>query len=211
MGYAVYGAKGSGSAFVEATLLEIGVDYEFRAIDAKNHAQRGAEYAAINPHRKMPTLITPEGETLTESAAIVMTLAERHPEAALLPAPASRERAQALRWLMFAVGELYPLVELMDYPARFADEGEEAAGRLRARALAHWRSRWQTLESQLSNAPYLLGSRFCAADLYLAGLSRWDLPRAWRLEHIPKVERLAVAVAERPALRELWATNFPYP
>ncbi len=211
MGYAVYGAKGSGSAFVEATLLEIGVDYEFRTIDARNHEQRGAEYAAINPHRKMPTLITPEGETLTESAAIVMTLAERHPEAALLPAPASRERAQALRWLMFSIGELYPLVELMDYPARFADEGEEAAARLRERALEHWRGRWRTVESQLTEGPYLLGSRFCATDLYLAGLSRWDMPPEWRSRHIPKVERLAQEVASRPALRELWAANFPYP
>ena len=61
----------------------------------------------------------PQGETLTESLAILLTLAERHPGAGLLPDTASPGRAAALRWLSFVVTEIYPLVEINDYPQRF--------------------------------------------------------------------------------------------
>ena len=81
MGYVLYGADGSGSCIVEAALAEIGADYDLIPVKLANEAQRDAAYATVNPHRKLPTLISPDGETLTESAAIVLTLAERHPEA----------------------------------------------------------------------------------------------------------------------------------
>lgn len=206
MSYVLYGANGSGSSVVEATLRELGVPYELRAVDVANHAQRGAAYTRINPSRKLPTLISPQGETLTESAAILLTLVERHPEAELLPPIGGPDRARALRWLLFVAGELYPVMELIDHPERFAGEGARAE--LRETALALWRQRWRLVEDELSEGPYLLGARFCVADIYLAALSRWDMPRAWRLEHLPKLERLADTVASRPRLRELWPRHF---
>jgi RNA polymerase sigma-70 factor (ECF subfamily) len=68
-----------------------------------------------------------------------------------------------------------------------------------------WRDRWRIVEGALDAGPFLLGERFCATDLYLAALSRWDLPSAWRAANLPKVERLAAEVAQRPALREVGA------
>jgi len=208
MGYVLYGANGSGSSIVEAALAEIGADFEVRTVDSAHGAQRDAAYAAVNPHRKLPALVTPEGETLTESAAIVLTLAERHPHAELLPPPASPARARALRWMLFAATELYPIIEIVDYPERFAPDEASKPG-VRATALEIWRSRWGTVEATLGGGPYLLDDRFCATDVYLAALSRWDLPAEWRAAHIPKVDRLAAAVAGRPAVRALWARHFP--
>ena len=62
--------------------------------------------SSIAPQRKVPALLTPQGETLTESAAILLTLDDRHPEAALLPPPGTADRAQALRWLLFISSEV---------------------------------------------------------------------------------------------------------
>mgnify|MGYP001823158105 CR=1 FL=1 len=101
MTYTIYGAPGSGSGIVEAACAELGVDYEPRDLDARNGEHLGRAYAAVNPHRKMPTLQTEDGEIITESVAIILTLDERHPEAGLLPPPGSKERAQALRWMLF--------------------------------------------------------------------------------------------------------------
>lgn len=208
MAYRVYGAHGSGSSIVEATLAELGVPYEFERVDAANHAQREAPYTEINPHRKLPTVITPAGETLTESVAILLTLLERHPAPALLPPIGSEPRAQALRWLMFAASGLYPVVEIIDYPARFSSDDTHASS-VRDAALETWRTRWRTVEAGLGDGPFLLGEALCVTDIYLAALSRWDLPPDWRTEQLPKVTRLAEAVRARPALHEIWARNFP--
>ncbi|MEM6992937.1 MAG: glutathione S-transferase family protein [Myxococcota bacterium] len=218
MGYVLYGANGSGSSIVEIALAEIGADYALEIVDAANAAHRDAAYAAVNPHRKLPTLVTPEGDTLTESAAIAITLAERHPDSGLLPPPASAARARALRWMLFAAAELYPIVEIMDHPERFAPDEATRPG-VRDTALQIWRSRWRTVEGSLGEAsaaadsapagPFLLGQTFCVADVYLAALSRWDLEADWRAANIPKLERLAAAVAKRPKIRELWPKHFP--
>lgn len=63
MAYILYGANGSGSSIVEAALVELGIDYQLAPVDLATKAQRDSEYAAVNPHRKVPTLLTPEGET----------------------------------------------------------------------------------------------------------------------------------------------------
>jgi GST-like protein len=207
MGYVLYGANGSGSSIVEAALAEIGADYALHPVDMAKAAQRDAAYASVNAHRKVPTLISPEGETLTDSVAIVLTLAERHPNAALLPPVGSHERALALRWMLFAATELYPIVEIVDYPERFSPNDACKPG-VREMALEIWRSRWPTVERALGEGPFLLGGEFCVTDVYLAVLSRWDLSNEWRAANIPKVERLAGAVAERPKLRELWQRHF---
>ncbi|MGF1509000.1 MAG: glutathione S-transferase family protein [Myxococcota bacterium] len=208
MPYLLYGARGSGSSIVEGALMEAGADYGFHSIDLASQAQRSDAYASVNPHCKVPTLVGPDGETLTETVAILMTLDERYPHAALLPPPGSRERATALRWLMFAATELYPVVEIIDYPERFSGEKPcEAA--VREKAMQTWRTRFTTLEDVLAEGPFLLGSGFTVADLYFAVLSRWDLPSDWRSRHLPKLDRLAGAVAARPKLQPLWQRNFP--
>jgi glutathione S-transferase len=97
----------------------------------------------------MPKLESEDGEVITESVAILLTLDERHPDAGLFPPPGSKDRAQALRWMVFMATEMYPLVEMVDYPDRFADSAD-AAEAIRRRAEeksggsagACWRPMW---------------------------------------------------------------------
>lgn len=207
MSYVIHGAPGSGSAIVEAACAEIGVDYEVRDLDARNDEHRGEAYAALNPQRKMPTLELPGGEVLTESLAIVITLDERHRDAGLLPLPGSPARAEGLRWMCFLATEMYPLVEIMDYPERFAPEAAKDA--VRERALGLWRDRWRVLEGGVSGSPYALEGGFSAVDLYVTLLSRWDLDPSWRRDELPKVEAIAEAVHARPRLEPVWARHLP--
>lgn len=208
MTYVIYGARGSGSGIVEAACAELGVAYEARDLDARAGEHRGDAYAAKNPQRKLPTLEIDGDEIVTESVAILLTLDERHRDAGLLPPPGSRERAQALRWMMFMATELYPIVEIIDHPERFAgSSASEAVEAVRERAKALWHQRWEVLEANVAATPYCLASGFSATDLYLTVLSRWDMEAAWRQEHLPKVERIAAAVRERPALAKVWARH----
>ncbi|MEM6731400.1 MAG: glutathione S-transferase family protein, partial [Myxococcota bacterium] len=146
-----------------------------------------------------------DGEVITESVAILLTLDERHPEARLLPPLGSTDRAQALRWMLFLATEVYPLVEMTDYPERFADAGPHAET-LRARADALLRERWQVLEANLIDAPYCVASGFSATDLYITKLSVW-LDEAWRQDNLPRVEAIAQSVRARPSLARVWARH----
>ncbi len=206
MPYTVYGNRRSGSAIVELALAVIGAPFDIRDVSLDDEAQRGEAYAAINPARKLPALVTPGGETLTESLAILLTLDERHRDAALLPAPASAARATALRWLCFVATEIYPLVEISDYPERFAGESDPQSARERARAL--WRERWSLLERQASGDPWLLESGFSLLDLQVAVVSRWTRQDAWRERELPRIEAIARAVASRPDCAPAWSRHF---
>ena len=205
MKYTIYGAPGSGSGIVEAACAEIGVEYEVRDLDARNDEHRGEVYEAVNPHRKMPTLEAEDGEIITESVAILLALDERHRDAELLPPPGSKDRAQALRWMLFLAAEMYPMVEIIDYPERFSSSADGAAA-LRARADELLRERWRILEANVTGSPYCLASGFSATDLYITKFSVW-LDRDWRLENLPKVDALTSAVLARPALAVVWARH----
>jgi hypothetical protein len=90
MTYILHGDRRSGSCIVELALGEIGAHVELRDVSLEHDTQRSEHYASLNPSRKVPSLITPEGEILTESVAILLTLDERHRQAALLPPPGIR-------------------------------------------------------------------------------------------------------------------------
>lgn len=205
--YIVHGNRRSGSCIVELALAEIGAPYELREVSLEQGRQRGADYATVNPARKLPTLITPQGERLTESLCIVLVLDERHREAELLPRPCSAERARALRWLCFVATEIYPLVEINDYPERFSTDDQHAVA-VRERARDLWRERWRIVEANIEGDPWLLPSGPCLADFYLAVVSRWAHQDAWRPANVPRVERIAHALGARPASAPVWSRHF---
>ncbi|MEO1174855.1 MAG: glutathione S-transferase family protein [Myxococcota bacterium] len=205
MTYIIYGAPGTGSGIIEAACAEIGVDYEARDLDARNDEHRGANFSAVNPHRKMPALETEDGEVITESVAILLMLDERHREAKLLPDPGSKDRAQALRWMVFLAAELYPLIEIEDYPERFAEAGAPATA-LRARVKELIQERWRLVDANVAGTPYCVASGFSATDLYITKMGAW-LESEWRRSELPRIEAITAAVRARPALADVWARH----
>jgi GST-like protein len=208
MGYVLYGDVGSGSAMVEMALAEAGQAAELRAVPLEGDHQLRAEYRAINPMGRIPALVLPDGTVLTESLAILLTIADRHAEAALLPPPGESGRAVALRWMAVLAAEAYPQVTRWDYPARFSAD-EAAAPGIKDRALAMFREVLRVVESHAgltgdAARPFLLGARFSLADIPIAVMSRWCGGRAWAPAHLPRIEALARAVAARPAIAPIW-------
>ncbi len=208
MAYTLYTFIRSGGAMVEATLAECGAPFEVRAVDLRANAQRDPAYLAVNPHGKLPALITPEGDTLTETLAILLSLDDRHPAAGLLPPRVTPAREKALRWLAFAATELYPIIEIVDYPVRFAPSPDQAEA-TRGVAREIWRERLRRMEAQLTDpGPYLLGKTFCLTDIYWAVASRWGSQPGWTAANTPKLERLFEAVAARPKIAAVWGDRW---
>jgi GST-like protein len=206
MTYRLYGDLGSGAFSAEAALAEVGAPYEFELISLDKNEQKAPQFLSLNPSGKIPALRLPAGEIVTESLAILLTLADHFPHSGLLPAQAGPGRANAYRWLAFMASEIYPFVEIVDYPERFVPEGgsadalrEVARGRVRERLL---------LIERVSAGPYLLAGGFSLLDIYAAMFSRWSVGKDWRRVNLPRLTALADVVSKRPAIAPVWSRHF---
>jgi glutathione S-transferase len=203
--FTLYGDLGSGAFSAEAALAEAGAPYTFELVSLEKNEQRQPAFLAINPSGKMPALRLGEGQVVTESAAILLTLADYFPQARLLPPQASPDRAQAYRWLAFLAGEVYPMVEIADYPERFVPGGDGDA--LKKVARDRIRERLLIIERMIAG-PFLLAGGFSLLDIYAAMFSRWSLEADWKRAHLPRLMALADAVSKRPAIAPVWQRHF---
>lgn len=210
MTYTVYGAAGSGSVPVEAALTLIGAPYRVvEAVTWEGEAGRD-KVAPVNPMRQIPALITPQGETITESAAILIWLAERHPEAALAPEPGDPRRAQFLRWMTFVPASIYSMYWIRDVPSRLVGDDPGAQAEIDRRTLDRISSCWATMESQLQPGLFLLGDEMTVLDLYVAVVSRWRPLRPRFHQVAPRMGEVARRVDTLPELADFWPRRFAF-
>ncbi|PKM20340.1 MAG: glutathione S-transferase [Gammaproteobacteria bacterium HGW-Gammaproteobacteria-15] len=209
--YSIYGAAGSGSVAVEATLELIGAPYQVlvEAPTWEGEHQRN-KVAAVNPMRQLPVLITPDGEVITESAAILLWLTEQHPEAALAPLPGTATRAQFLRWMSFIPASIYSMYWVRDEPARLAGDDTDLYPQLLLRTADRIAQCWQIMASQLAPAQFLLGEQLTVLDLYVAVASRWTPGRNRFYSVAPLMADVVKRVDALPQLQNFWARRFPF-
>jgi GST-like protein len=207
VGMTLYGERGWGSVLIEAQLDWYGQDYEFREVgDLFKSAEARRKLAELNPVSQVPTLVMADGTVVTESAAITLYLAELNGDDSLVPAAGSSERLAFLRWLVFIVANIYPTYTYGDDPARFVS-GPEAQKDFRQH-VEDYRTRMYTVLEDQAAAPWFLGERFSAIDIYVCTLTRWEPGREWFEAHAPKLCGIAAAAREIDALRGAWQRNF---
>ena len=88
--YRLYWARNTGAFAPEAAMTLAGVPFERLAVDTDAGEHQGEAYRRLNPMGQVPLLILPDGTAMTESAAMLLHLADRFPEAGLAPAPGTR-------------------------------------------------------------------------------------------------------------------------
>jgi GST-like protein len=204
----LYGEPGWGSAIVEAQLAWLGLGHDFERVgDLFASAQARERLARVNPLAQIPTLVLADGEVMTESAAITLHLADLTGRADLVPAPDAPERARFLRWLVFLVAAVYPTYSYADEPARFVPD-EAARDGFRA-AVGEHAQRLYRIAEEAAAAPWFLGERFSALDIYVAVMSRWRPGRDWFADHAPRLHAIALRADVLPELAEVWARNRP--
>ncbi|HEX5379710.1 MAG TPA: glutathione S-transferase family protein [Phenylobacterium sp.] len=204
-GLTLFGARGSGAVPVEAALTLIGLPYE--RIDAytwdKDDPRSGDKVLGANPMRQVPALVLGSGETITESAAILIWLAEQHPQARLAPRPGAPGRAQFLRWMSFVSSAIYALYWVKDDPFRLVPDPAGHAA-LDARILDRVADCWRIMGGQVTPGRYILGDDLTVLDLYVAAVSRFRPRRKRFYEVAPNLEPVVRRVDDDPRLRDLW-------
>jgi GST-like protein len=131
--YRIFSALGSGGVPVEAAMSLIGLPYDVVEAPTWEGEAEQAKVAVVNPLRQIPALVTPAGETITESAAILIWLADRHPGGGSGPALDSPLRAQFLRWMIFVPASIYSLFWVRDEPSRLGGPDPEVQAGSRPR------------------------------------------------------------------------------
>lgn len=206
--YTLHGRPGWGSVLTEAQLDWYGLPYEFVDDgDLFEDAEARERLAKFNPLVQYPTLILPDGQVMTESAAITLHLADAANSFDLVPAPDDPTRPRFLRWLVFIVANIYPTFTYADVPARFVP-GEKAAKGFRANIDDYQKTLWGVVEAE-ARAPWFLGERFSALDFYLCAMTRWRPNRPWFSENAPKLVAVADRCSELPKLKPVWLRNYP--
>jgi glutathione S-transferase len=186
---------------VHLALLEIGAPYQLELVDFERQSQRSEAYLRLNPQGQVPTLVI-DGQAYTESAALLMMLADHHPEANLAPAALTPARNEWYQWLVFGSTAFGASYRQWFYPADLG--GSEHQPGVRAALQARIEALWARLDARLAEGgPYLLGEQFSAADLQLIMYMRWSrrMPRT-ALEW-PALKRFATLMRQRSSWKRL--------
>ena len=176
----LYGAPRTRAGIVQWYLEELGLSYQFVAVDLEAGAQHKPEYRAIHPIGKVPAL-DDGGTKVWESGAILLYLAEKYGNAPKTP----EGRAELYAWVLYANGTLTPA--LLDEQNR-----TEQVKRV-----------VEPLNDVLSGKPFLIGKDLTAADVAVGSVLGWSA-MALKMDYsaFPAVMGYVGRLAQRPAFQK---------
>ncbi len=165
------------------------------------------EFRAINPQMRVPALVTPSGEILIQSLAIIEYLDETHPQPPLLPRdPIARAKARALADLIAC--DIHPLNNVG--PLRYL---KNAMGQAQS-AIDAWYHHWildgfEALEALIGSGSYACGDEVTIADICLVpqiyNARRLKVP----LDKFPKINAVDAACMKLAAFDRARPENQP--
>ncbi len=139
---------------------ELGLDVELIKVDHTSHqTEAGLDFYGVNPHGYVPVLELADRNLLREGPAIVQYLADLKPEAGLAPAAGTLERYKLLEMLGFLSTEIHKGFIPLLYARLAGNYVETARPKLE--------QRFQWIDRQLAERPFLMGGNFTVADAYL--------------------------------------------
>ncbi|HTO08813.1 MAG TPA: glutathione S-transferase [Myxococcota bacterium] len=183
----LYHAPRSRSTRIIWLLEELGAPYEITYVDIQRPTGGARDPRNPHPDGRVPTLVH-DGRLVTESIAIALYLTDLFPANGVGPTVADPERGEYLTWLAYYAGVMEPA--LIDR----ANRAEEAAKVDRR------------VTDALAKAPYLLGEKFSAADVFLASIMQFQ--RSF-LPQVKLLDDFMARVSARPALQRAIQRDVP--
>jgi glutathione S-transferase len=204
--YKLYARKNTGSAAVEALLNLLGVPFEMIDVDKTEAGAAPDWYKAINPRGEVPSLGLPDGSVMTESAAMMVYLADAHPAAGLAPKLTDANRAQYLRWMVYLAAAPYGTDLRLYYPDRYSTDASHAEA-IKAKASIDLARDFGMFAAGIGEGPFALGKTLSAVDIYAAMLFTWSDDVEGLFANLPKLKRLYEAVSANNAVRKVWDSH----
>lgn len=190
----VYAFATPNSVKVPIALEELGLPYELRAVNVRKGEQKDAAFVALNPNGKVPVLVD-DGFVLTESAAILVHLAEKTGK--LLPSD-GQARARVFEQLFFHASALSPAFGNAGFFKRSSPEPQPIA---ETRFTTEAERILGLIDRRLADQAFVAGAAFTIADIaHFGWLWRRQFP-GLTLDGRPHLARWYETVAERPAVQ----------
>jgi glutathione S-transferase len=140
-------------------LEEVGIPYQLEIVSAEGESAE--QHGARHPLGRVPVLEEDDGRTVFESSAICLRGAELAPDADLIPAAGTFERALTYQWIFFVMTEIEPPAITAMRAHRADGEEDESALRRVGRGL-------EAVEAALVDRDYILGESFSVADIVVS-------------------------------------------
>jgi glutathione S-transferase len=188
----LYYSPGACSLHPHIALREAGLPVDLVRVDLRAHKTAdGHDYYAINPKGYVPALELDDGSLLTEGAVIDQYVADRKPEAKLIPPAGTMPRYRVQELLNFIAAEVHKSFG----PLFGKDESVKDAARTRIAG------KFDLLEKTLGDKPYLTGETFTVADGYLFNMLRWTSFTGIDLSKWAHLKAFFERVEARPAVK----------
>jgi glutathione S-transferase len=151
-------------------MKELDAEFEFVPVNLMAGEHFKPEFLRLNPAHKLPVLV--DGDlVLTESAAIVLYLAEKYPDKGLLPTDLM-QRALVYRWVMFCMTELeQPLWRIARHSFIYPEDKRSPADI--ALAQEDFIEMAKVLEQHMVGREFIVGDTMTAADCVTAYVIDW--------------------------------------
>ena len=155
---------------VRWTLQEMQLDFESILVNLPAHEHHAAEFLKINPAAKIPVLV--DGNlVLIESVAIVLYLADKHPEKGFTPTSLA-DRGRMMQWAMFAATELeQPLWRIARHTRLYPAARRIAAEIPNARQ--DFQEMASVLDAHMQDRQFVVGDSASVADFVVAYTLDW--------------------------------------
>ena len=204
--FKLYARPNAGSAAVEALLAECGAAFEIIDILREPDGTVPRSFLQINPRGEVPSLRLADNSIMTESAAMMIYLADLHPAAGLAPSVTSPLRGRYLRWMLFFATGVYMADLRMYFPARHSTDAGHADA-IKAKAIEDMERDYDIFAEALGEGPFILGQSMSAVDIYAAMLLSWAPDVAQLFARHGNIKKLYDLVAARPQIAKVWARN----
>lgn len=184
-------------------LEEIGAPYEAKRVNFGAEQQKSADYLALNPKARVPTLVTPRG-ILTETPAILAFLAQSFPDRKLAPLddPFAFAELQAVN--SYFCSTVHVAHAHKGRGSRWADE-ESSFADMKRKVPQSMTACFELIESRVLKGPWVMGAAFTVADPYLFVLTRWAEGDGVDLSRLPRVADHYARMQARPAVKTVLA------
>ena len=194
----LYSMSGTCAVSVHIVLEWLGEPF---TVEVMSHGDNRADaFLAINPSGQVPALQLDDGRVLTEAAAILTYLADRHPRAALGGGGDPDGRYAMAQLMSYLTSEVHVGFKPFFMPQRFLDDPAQFPA-LRAKALAVLAPMLAALGDRLGDRRSILDDRRSVADAYLYVLLRWAENASAGLAAYPNLRRYRDAFEQDPAVQ----------
>lgn len=197
--YKLLGRATSGNVQKVLFLLEeMQLPYERLDYGRQYENTNTAEYRALNPTQKVPTLI--DGDTTVWESNTILRYLGNVNATPLYPADAA-SRSKIETWMDWLLASLNPV-----YLAGFKDakkpEAERAPGT--AEGLA---AELKILDQHLAGKTWVAGEQFSLADIALASIARRCINFPYALPEFSNIKAWVARLEERPAFQKAIAAG----